>query len=729
MSVKRVTGHGAFAGDLRVPGLLHVRVVRSPHAHARVLRIDASAARALPGVVAVLGQADLPGGAAASAWPPLFDGTVRFVGDRVAVVAAEDPELALRAADAVRVEYEELTPVLDPEAALLFDAIAVHETANPPRNLAARVQATLGDVEHALAEAERVFEATYRVPAAQAAPIEPHLVISWLDEDRRLVVRTSTESPFRVRRTLAQRLDIPAARILVVQPQVGGGFGGKSDVVAEDLCALVTLRTGRPARLAFSREEELTVAPARPAQTVRLRAGLRARRLTALDLRVLVDAGAYPEGSESLLRAAAREALSLYSVPDIRFVGEAVFTHRPPTSPLRGQGVLATLFALESHLDLVADALEEDPLELRRRHLATHEHTLRVAGRLQVPAPAGHFDASEAMAVGARAIGWSGRGKAAAGSGTRRRGVGMALVRHAVVGERGAASLQLREDGSFNLFVGASAMGNGAEGAFAAAAAQALGVPVERVVPAAGDTDSAPLDPGDEAPTLYLTGRAVQAAAARVRSQILEAGARLLGAAAQELVAEDEQVRTRDGRTVGFAMLAAQAFRSAEPIAATALHAAEEASPAGAAVFAEVEVDLETGEVRVLKLVAALEGGPRLDPRLAEADVEGDALRSTGDALFEHMAFTEDGRAVFRSFRDYRIATAADAPEVRTFFVPLDAPQTPFGARPLGDVAATGPALAIANAVAHAIGARVNDLPLGPERVRNAAALNGTLSR
>lgn len=722
MSVKRVTGHGAFAGDLRVPGVLHVRVVRSPHAHARIVRIDTSAARALPGVVAVLGQADLPGGAAPPPWPPLFDATVRFVGDRVAVVAAEDPELALRAADAVRVEYEERTPVLDPEAALRPDAAAVHEAATEPRNLAARVEAALGDVERALAEAERVFEATYRVPAAQASPMEPHLAITWLDEDRRLVVRTSTESPFRVRRTLAERLDIPAARILVVQPQVGGGFGGKSDVVAEDLCALVTLRTGRPARLAFSREEELTVAPARPAQTVRVRVGLHARRLTALDLRVLVDAGAYPSGSESLLRAAAREALSLYSIPEVRFIGEAAFTHRPPTAPLRGQGVLATLFALESHLDLIADALGEDPLELRLRHLATHEQTLRVAERLHVPAPAGHFDAAEAMAAGAREIGWSRRSTAAAGSGSRRRGVGMALVRHAVVGERGAASLQLREDGSFNLFVGASAMGNGAEEAFAAAAAEALGVPVDRVVPAAGDTDSAPIDPGAAAPTLYLTGRAVQAAAARVRSQILEAGARHLGADAQELVAEGEQIRSGDGRAVAFAVLAEKAFGEGEPIAAAAFHAADEAAPAGAAFFAEVEADVETGEVRVLKLVTALEGGPRLDPRLAEAEVEGDALRSTGDALFEHMAFAEDGRAAFRSLRDYRIATAADAPEMRTLFVPLDAPASPFGARPLGDVAATGPALAIANAVAHAIGARVNELPLAPERVRKAAA-------
>ena len=720
MSVKHVTGHGTFAGDLRVPGQLHLRVVRSPHAHARVLRVDASAGRALPGVVTVLTHTDLTRQESAPRGRLPLQETVMFVGDRVAVVAAEDAELAQRAADAVRVEYEERPAVLDPEQALRPDAPLVQApAAGNPTNLAARVETALGDVDGALGGAERVFEATFRVPAAPASPLEPHHAITWLDEDRRLVVRTSTESPFRVRQTLAETLGIPAARILVVQPQVGGGFGGKSDVVAEDLCALVTLRTGRPARLVFSREEELTVAPARPAQRVRVRVGVRERQLVALELDVLADVGAHAVESALLLRAAAREALSLYHIPHLRFLGQAAFTHRPPT--VRSQGALPALLALEAQLDEIAHVLEEDPLELRRRHLATAEDAARVAAALGVPAPTALVAAAEAMVAGADEIGWSRRWRTGSRSGPRRRGVGMALARHDVVGERGAASLRVREDGSFNLFVGVSATGTGAEAAFVAAAAETLGVPENRVVPAAGDTDSAPFDPGAAPPTLYLTGQAVQKAAILVRALLLAAGARRLGVEVGEVVTENGEVRAPDGRSVGYAALAADALASSAPIAAVAFHSAGEAPPAGAAVFAEVEVDVETGEVRVLRLVAALDGGPRLDPHLAEAQAEGDALRAVGTALSERTAIAENGRALFRSLRDCPLPTAVDAPEVRTLFVPLDAPPTPFGARPLGEVTATGPVLAIVNAVAHAIGARLYELPLLPERVRAAA--------
>ncbi len=706
MSVKHVTGHGTFAGDLRVPGQLHLRVVRSPHAHARVLRVDASAGRALPGVVTVLTHTDLTRQESAPRGRLPLQETVRFVGDRVAVVAAEDAELAQRAADAVRVEYEERPAVLDPEQALRPDAPLVQApAAGNPTNLAARVETALGDVDGALGGAERVFEATFRVPAAPALPLEPHHAITWLDEDRRLVVRTSTESPFRVRQTLAETLGIPAARILVVQPQVGGGFG--------------TLRTGRPARLVFSREEELTVAPARPAQRVRVRVGVRERQLVALELDVLADVGAHAVESALLLRAAAREALSLYHIPHLRFLGQAAFTHRPPT--VRSQGALPALLALEAQLDEIAHVLEEDPLELRRRHLATAEDAARVAAALGVPAPTALVAAEEAMVAGADEIGWSRRWKTGSRSGPRRRGVGMALARHDVVGERGAASLRVREDGSFNLFVGVSATGTGAEAAFVAAAAKTLGVPENRVVPAAGDTDSAPFDPGAAPPTLYLTGQAVQKAALLVRALLISAGARRLGVEVGDVVTENGEVRASDGRSVGYAALAADALASSAPIAAIAFHSAGEAPPAGAAVFAEVEVDVETGEVRVLKIVAALDGGPRLDPHLAEAQAEGDALRAVGTALSERMAMEENGRALFRSLRDCPLPTAVDAPEVRTLFVPLDAPPTPFGARPLGEVTATGPVLAIVNAVAHAIGARLYEFPLLPERVRAAA--------
>jgi len=723
MSVKHVTGQGTFAGDLRLPGLLHLRVVRSPHAHARVLRIDASAARALPGVAAILTHEDptrsVPAGPAAGGRRPL-EGVVRFVGDRVAAVAAEDPELAQRAADVVRVEYEQQEAVLDPEQALRPGAPVVHAAGSgAPANLAARLEVAVGDLEGALATAERVFEATYRVPAVPASPLEPHLAITWLDEDRRLVVRTSTESPFRVRQSLAEILAIPAARILVIQPQVGGGFGGKSDVVVEDLCALVTLRTGRPARLAYSREEELTVAPARSAQSVRIRVGVRDRELVALDLQVLVDVGAYAPDSALSLQAAAREALSLYRIPHLRFLGQAAFTHRPPTH--RNQAALPTLLALESQLDVIAATLDEDPLELRRRHLARAEDTARVAAALGSPVAASAAAATEAMAAGANEIGWSRRWKGEGRAGPRRRGMGMAVVRHEMVGERGAASLQIREDGSFNLLLGTSAPGTGAEEAFAAAAARVLWVPENQVVPGAGDTNSAPFDPGAATPTLLLTGQAVEKAAALLRALLLAEASRRLGAEVGNLVTEHGEVRAPDARAVSYAALAADALASSTPMSTTAFHSSAETPPAVAAVFAEVEVDVDTGEVRVLRVVSALDGGPWLDPHLAEARTEGDALRAVSDVLAAGIVLDPAGRAISRSLRDSPLPTAVDAPEVRTLFVPLDAPATSFGTRPLGEAAATGAVLAIANAVAHAIGAPLHELPLLPERVRMAA--------
>ena len=286
------------------------------------------------------------------------------------------------------------------------------------------------------------------------------------------------------------------------------------------------------------------------------------------------------------------------------------------------------------------------------------------------------------MRAAGREIGWSGRRTADAGSGPRRRGVGMALLRHHAESERGAASIRIHEDGSFSLFVGSSAMGAGAEGAYAAVAAKALGVSADQVVPAAGDTDSSPRDPGAAAPTLYLIGRAVERAAGLLLGRIAEAGS-----------------------------------PEKAGVQATAFHDGADALPVSVAVFAEVEADVETGEVRVLRLVTALDCGPLLDPRLLETQVEGDALRAVGAALAERSPVGPGGRGAFRSLRDYPLATAIDAPDMRTLFVPEEDAPSPFGSKPLGEAPSIGPAIAIANAVAHATGVRLRDLPITPERL------------
>jgi putative selenate reductase molybdopterin-binding subunit len=707
-----------FADDIILPGLLHARVLRSPHAHAQIVHLDASPARALPGVVLVVTAEDLPPPASA---PPILDRTVRFVGDRVAVVAAEDPDVAFRAAEAIRVEYQVLPAVLDPERAGEPGAPLVHEG---PGNLAGEVQVEVGDVDRSFAEADRVFEATYRVAPGLSGMIEPHVALTWLDPDRRLVVRTSSAVPFQVRRSLAALLGMPASGIKVIAPGVGGGLGGKHDLIVEDLCAVLTLRTGRPVRLLHTLEEELTATSARPAQDLTLKTGVKEGLITAIEVRVLENVGARRGSAAEGLRETGRETLGLYGAASARFLGRALRTHLPPGGLFPGG---AGLFALESHVDEVAAALGEDPLEFRLRNQAPaggKAAIVEALGGAGEIAPGSRL--VEAARLGAGAIEWSRRWKPSAGQGPLRGGIGLALARHAPSrsgGERGVAALKMSEDGSFGLTVGPAGLGAGAERIYREAAARRLGVAVDRVVLQAPDTDASPFDPGATAPTPQPTERAVHRAAELLLEQIRATAARLLRRDARDLTVQDGWVRAGDGAAASLAEVASAAIRYGTLIGAEAFHSVADAPPAGVAVFAQVEVDLETGCVRVLKLVEALDVGPVDQPRVVEAQVEGDALRALGEVLQEQAPTDRTGGRTFRSLRDHLILTAIDAPEIVTLLAG-SGPASALGAKALGGLAACGPGAAIANAVAHATGARVRELPLAPIRV--LAAIDGT---
>ncbi|HKC14171.1 MAG TPA: molybdopterin cofactor-binding domain-containing protein, partial [Vicinamibacteria bacterium] len=706
-----------FADDVLLPGMLHARVLRSPHAHAQIVRLDASPARSLPGVAMVLTAEDLPPPASA---PPILDRTMRFVGDRVALVAAEDPDVAYRAAEAIRVEYQVLPAVLDPERAGAPGAPLVHEG---PGNLAGEVQVEVGDIDRSFAEADRVFEATYRVAPGLSGMLEPHVALTWLDADRRLVVRTSSAVPFQVRRSLAALLGMPAAGIKVLAPGVGGGLGGKHDLIVEDLCALLTLRTGRPVRLLHTLEEELTAASARPAQDLTLKTGVKGGRITAIEVRVLENVGAHRGSAAEGLRETGRETLGLYRAASARFQGRALRTHLPPGGLFPGG---AGLFALESHVDEVAAALGEDPLEFRLRNQAAAGEKAAIVEAL---GGAGEIEPGsrlvEAARLGAGAIEWTRKWKPSTGQGPLRRGIGLALARHAPSrsgGERGVASLKMTDDGSFGLTVGPTGLGAGAERIYRETAARRLGVAVDRVVLQAPDTDVSPFDPGATAPTPQPTERAVHRAAELLLEQIRATAARLLRRDSRDLTVEDGWVRAGDGAAASLAEVAFAAIRHGTLIGAEAFHSVADAPPAGVAVFAQVEVDLETGRVRVLKLVEALDVGPVDQPRVVEAQVEGDVLRALGEALQEHAPTDRTGGRTFRSLRDHLILTAIDAPEIVTLLAG-SGPSSALGAKALGSLAASGPAAAIANAVAHATGARVRELPLAPVRV--LAAIDG----
>jgi putative selenate reductase molybdopterin-binding subunit len=744
-AVKLATGRGTFVDDIALPGMLHARILHSPHAHARIRKIDARKARAMPGVVAVLTHEDVPRvpyTTAGQGWPEpspydavMLDRKVRFVGDRVAVVAAEDPELARKACDAIKVDYEVLPALLDPEQSMAPGAPVIHDQEDssgirdPSRNLAAEITAEVGSVERGFAEADRVFEGTYRVGYVQQSSIEPHITITWLDEDHRLVVRTSTQVPFHVRRIIAPLLGIPIRRIRVIKPRIGGGFGGKQEILIEDLCGILTLRTSRPVRLEYTREEELTAARTRHPQIVTLKTGVKDGRFTAIEMKVLENTGAYGTHALTVMSVTGNRGLSLYRCPNLRYEAHAVYTNLAVAGAFRGYGCPQGFFALESHVDEVAAGLGEDPLEFRKRNHVQEGDDQPIAevlgegkeGFKQVIRSCG---LPQAIQLGAKAIGWTkARRKKAAGNGPLRRGVGMAIVMQAsgIPGvDMGAASIKMNEDASFNLLMGATDIGTGSDTMFCQLAAEALGVPMEKIIPYSSDTDMTPFDPGAYASsTTYISGRAVEKAAVAVKQQIAEVGARMLEEKLDDVVLHGGKVCAKDGRFVTYEQVCLSSLYQKDQfqIMATASHMSYDSPPPFAAVFVEVEVDTETGLVRVLKVVEAVDCGQVVNPKMAEGQVEGAAIQSVGYALYERMPFDAKGRQEFRSFRDYTIATASDVPEIVTILVPTHEPTGPFGAKAIAEIPINGPAPAIANAVFHATGARVRELPLTPERV------------
>jgi putative selenate reductase molybdopterin-binding subunit len=748
-SIKLATGRGTFVDDIALPGLLHARILHSPHAHAVIKRIDASRARALPGVACVLTHEDVPRipyTTAGQGWPEpspydavMLDRKVRFVGDRVAVVAAEDPELAQRACDAIEVEYELLPANFDPERAMDPGAAVIHDQSDASgikdasRNVAAQIVAEVGDVKDGFAQAEQVFEHTYRVPYVQQASIEPHIAITWLDEDHRLMVRTSTQVPFHVRRIIAPLLGLEVRRIRVIKPRIGGGFGGKQEILIEDLCGMLTLRTGRPVRLEYTREEELSAARTRHPQILTVKSGVKDGRFTAIELKVLENTGAYGTHALTVMSVTGNRALSLYRCPNVRYEAHAVYTNLAVAGAFRGYGCPQGFFALESHVDEVAAALGEDPLEFRKRNHVQEGDDQPIAqvlgeGREGFKQLIRSCGLPQCIDQGAKAIGWTKKRKARKVQGPVVTGVGMAIVMQAsgIPGvDMGAASIKMNEDGSFNLLMGATDIGTGSDTMFCQVAAETLGVAVDKIIPYSSDTDMTPFDPGAYASsTTYISGRAVEKASRQVLQQIVEVAGRMLEEHPQDLVTHEEKVCAKDGRFVTYSQVCLSSLYQHDQfqIMATASHMSYDSPPPFAAVFAEVEVDTETGLVRVLKVVEAVDCGQVVNPHMAVGQVEGAAVQSIGYGLYERMPFDADGRMAFRSFRDYTIANACDVPELVTILVPTHEPTGPYGAKAIAEIPINGPAPAIANAVFHATGVRVRALPLTPDRVWEALA-------
>ncbi len=741
-----VRGEPVFTDDVHPEGMLWAKVLASPHAHARIVRVDAARALAHPGVVAVLWHADVKPilhTRAGQSWPEPspYDTTVlpekvRHVGDRVAVVAARTLRAAEEALALIDVEYALLPAILDPEEALRRTDVLIHEAPDPRGiggggrdNVAARIDIRVGDVEGALAAADLVVERVYHVPRVQASHLEPHVAIAWLDPDGRLVVKTSTQVPFHLRRILARVLEIPEARIRVIKPRVGGGFGDKQEMVIEDLVALLALRTGKPVRLEMTRAEELIAARHRHPQRITLTTGvMRDGRIVANRMAVLADTGAYGSHALTVQGNTGQKVLPLYPCPNLHFHVDCVYTNTPICGAFRGYGAPQGFFALESQVDVIARELGMDPLEVRRLNHIREGQTDPLSARLgegksglvRVVRSSG---LAEAITRGAEAIGWGRKRRPSAPHLRRGLGVALAMQGSGIAGvDWAAATVKLNDDGSVNLLVGATDIGQGSDTVLAQICAQTLGLPLSKVIVLSSDTDLTPFDVGAYASsTTYVSGGAVEKAARELRGQLAAILAGKWGCAAEAIAFADERARGPDGRSLSMREVALTALYEAKTQpAATASHMSNESPPPFAAQFADVEVDVETGEVFVRRFVSAVDCGVAINPQLTEGQIEGAVAQALGYALFEEVLIDDQGRVRNPNFLDYKIATAMDMPELVTLLVPAPEPTGPYGAKAAGEVPIDGPAPAILNAIADAVGVRITRLPATPERVWQA---------
>jgi putative selenate reductase molybdopterin-binding subunit len=742
-ALKLARGEPVFTDDFTRGGMLFAKVLRSPHAHARILNVDATAALAREGVVDVIWHKDvkaIPYTRAGQSYPEpspydtlVLPPKARFIGDRVAVVVAETLAQAEAALDDIVVEYEELPALTDMDEALANTGVLIHEEPDPrgiseagKTNLAARIDKQVGDVEAALPTCDKVVTRTYHLPRVQASHIEPHVSIAWIDEDDRLVVRTSTQVPFHLRRMLARILEIPEARIRVIKPRVGGGFGDKQELVIEDLVSVLALRTGRPVRLEFTREEELTAARYRHPQRITMTTGvMNDGTIVANRMQVLADTGAYGSHALTVQGNTGQKVLPMYPVPNIHFQVECVYTNNPISGAFRGYGAPQGCFALECQIDEVARELGMSRLQLRKMNHIKLGDTDPLSAKLGegkegLVRVINSTGLDKAIMLGCEAIGWGKKNEPSAPH--LKRGLGMALAMQGsgIAGiDWGGATVKLNDDGSVNLSVGATDIGQGSDTVLAQMCAEELGIPYDKVLILSSDTDLTPFDVGAYASsTTYVSGGAVVKAAAQVREQLAEVLASHWKCETDDLIFAQGLITGPGERTMSMTDLALLALYEAkiQPMA-TASHMSNDSPPPFAAQFADVEVDTETGQVFPRRLVSAVDCGTPIHPDLAEGQIEGAVAQAMGYALFEEVLLDRNGRVLNPNFLDYKIATSVDMPEMVTILVPTDEPTGPFGAKAAGEVPIDGPAPAIVNAICDAVGVRMYRIPATPERV------------
>ncbi len=750
---KIARGRALFVDDIRIPvdKLYHAKIMHSPHAHAIIKKIDATKALALPGVIGVFSHENVPRvpfTTAGQNYPEpspydtfVFDSKVRYAGDRVCAVVADTLETAAHALELIKVEYELLPAILDMREAIgnktiihdELDATGIH---NKNKNIAAHVQASMGDPEKAFKEADHVFENEYSVQYVQAAPVEPHIAVTYYDENDRLVIYCSTQVPFHSRRIVAHVLGIPVQKVRVIKPRTGGSFGVKQEILVEDLCAMLTHLTKKAVKLEYTRREEFNSSRTRHPQILTIKSGFKKDgTIVALSMKLLANTGAYGAHALTVQCNTGSKALCLYNTPNVNFEATIVYTNLPVAGALRGYGGPQGYFALDSHFEECAKKLNIDSIELRRKNQVKVGEELSLTkalgegreGFMQILRTCGMQECLEKVL---KDLDYYNKKKEYDASNKKshiKRGVGLALTMHGsgIPGvDMGAASIKINDDGSFNLLCGATDLGTGSDTILSQIAAEVLKIPTSKITIYSSDTDMTPFDVGAYASsTTYISGVAIAKAAAQCRDQILKTGAHLLKEDIADLYCENSAVHSKKTKaSVSYQDVALYTLYKEDQyqIIGTGSHITYDCPPPFCAQGCEVEVDTETGVIKLIKFSSAVDCGLAVNPVMAEGQIEGGVHMGLGYALCEEMKFDAKGVMTNPGFLDYKLLSTLDMPEIKTHIVETFEPTGPFGAKSVSEIPVDGPAPAVANAIEHACGIRIYDLPITAEKLLNA---------
>lgn len=742
-------GKPAYVDDVTPQNCLMVKVLRSPHAHALIEEINTDVAQKVPGVVAVYTYKDVPQKRftmAGQTYPEpspydrlILDQRVRFVGDAVAIVAAEDEAAADKALKLIKVKYQVLEAVLDPHEAL-DGPILVHPEdnwrslcpvgADNKRNLCASEVCSDGDVDDVLSHCDYVIDHVYHTPACNQAMMETFRTYTEMDPYGRLHVISSTQIVFHVRRILANALDIPKSKIHVEKPRIGGGFGAKQTVVAEIYPAFVTWKTGRAAKMIYTREESLIASSPRHDMELHVRLGAsKDGTIRAIDVYTLSNTGAYGEHGPTTVGLSGHKSIPLYTgnLEAFRFAYDVVYTNRQSAGAYRGYGATQGIFALESAVNELADILGMDPVAIREKNMVREGQVM----------PAYYNEKTNACALDrcmsrcAQLFGWEekfpvrdmGNGK------VRAAGVAMAMQGSGISGvDVGSATIKLSDEGFYNLSIGAADMGTGCDTILAQMAAECLDCPVDNIAVFGADSDASPYDSGSYASsTTYVTGKAVERACEQLKENLCAIAAQMLDCKSEDVEFTGKGVRRLDGAgEVSLSDIATKSMcGNAIPVQVTYTHTSPVSPPPFMVGMAEIEVDKETGGVEVLNYVAVVDCGTPINPNLARVQTEGGIVQGIGMALFEGITYDEKGNLLENSLMQYKIPTRLDMGHLRVEFESSYEPTGPFGAKSIGEIVINTPSPAIAHAIYRATGVWHRELPITPEKVLMAMKAKG----